>query len=61
MAPISATVEMKSGGGAVGGDGARVTELKHMNLGHCTICPLSKPYQVFLQWDQNEMEFLTLL
>ena len=59
MAPISAIVEMKAGGGAGGCDGAHEAH----EFGPCdaTICPLSKPYQVFLQWDQNEMEFLTLL
>ena len=52
MAPISAIVEMKTEGGAGGRDGARVTELKHMNLGHVMV--LFAPFQ-------NKIEFLTLL
>ena len=34
MAPISDIVKMQAEGGAGSRDGARVTELKHMNLGN---------------------------
>ena len=51
MAPISAIVEMKTGGGAGGRDGARVTELKHMNLGHVMV--LFAPFQSRIKYFCN--------
>ena len=49
MAPISAVVEMETGGGAGGRGGSRETELKHLNLGHVRVlfAPLKAVSSIF--------------